>query len=53
MLHGSQTSRDHQGVLLIDGTKMKSLLIPSPLRCLNVSTFAVFYAFQEKNIDLE
>ncbi|GFR70567.1 dynein heavy chain 6, axonemal-like [Elysia marginata] len=25
------------GMLLVDATKMKSLLIPSPLRCLDVS----------------
>ena len=28
----------HLGLLLIDAVKMKGLLIPSPIRCLNVST---------------
>lgn len=27
------------GMLLVDATKMKGLLIPSPLRCLNVRVF--------------
>ena len=40
------------GMLLLDATKMKSLLIPSPLRCLDVSFNTKVIGFiPELNID--
>lgn len=35
------------GMLLVDATKMKNLLIPSPLRCLDVSSVNLFITTPE------
>jgi len=31
------------GMMLVDTTKLKEVLIPSPLKCLDVSTFHLIY----------